>query len=72
MTEEYTIEKGIPFPCAGYKNKAFTVLDDMEVGDSILFPLEEWRRARNQAYIRKPKQFTFRKASNGYRCWRVR
>lgn len=64
------IEKGIPIPRSNI-DRDFPILDKMEVGDSILFPETEWKRARNRAYIRKPKHFTFRRINGGYRCWRV-
>lgn len=67
-----TIEKGIPIPQSRSNfTDQFNILDELDIGDSILFPLNEWKRARNQAYIRKPKAFTFRKVKGGYRCWRI-
>lgn len=68
---EYEIEKNIPIPPSNNTTAPFEVLDKMKVGDSVLFSQKEWKRARNQSYMRKPKTFTFRKLSNGYRCWRV-
>ncbi len=68
---QYTIEKRIPIPVRHNTTEPFTILDRMKIGDSILFNANEWKRARNQAYNRKPKHFTFRKVANGYRCWRV-
>lgn len=68
---EYTIERGIPVPARHNSTAPFDVLDKMKVGESILFNSKEWKRARNQCYMRKPKAFTFRSEANGYRCWRV-
>lgn len=68
---EYTIEKGVPIPPRSNSTAPFGIFDRMAVGDSVLFNHNEWKRARNQCYMRKPKQFTFRKEANGYRCWRT-
>lgn len=67
----YVIEKNIPVPPRHNSTQPFQILDKMQVGDSILFNFKEWKRARNQAYSRKPKCFTFRRDKNGYRCWRT-
>lgn len=71
IDSEYEIEKGIPIPLRHNGTQPFNVLDKMEVGDSVLFNHSEWKRARNQAYIRKPKKFIFRRLPEGYRCWRI-
>ena len=72
VSAEYKIERGIPIPPRHNSTQPFAVLAKMKVGDSVLFQLNEWKRARNQAYTYKPMQFTFRKEQNGYRCWRVK
>lgn len=64
------IEKGIPIPASNI-DRDLPILDKMQIGDSVLFPASEWKRARNKAYVRKPKSFTFRKVKDGYRCWRI-
>lgn len=64
------IEKNIPISRSNI-DVDFPILDQMDINDSILFPEKEWKRARNRAYIREPKHFTFRKVKDGYRCWRV-
>lgn len=69
-SSEYTIERRIPIPL-NHNTEPFTVFDKMSVGDSVLFKDNEWKRARNQAYMRKPKHFTFRRTTGGYRCWRL-
>lgn len=71
MIGQYKIEQNIPIPPVK-STSSFDVVDKMKVGDSILFPAIEWKRARNQCFCRKPKQFTFRKEPNGYRCWRIK
>jgi len=67
------IEKGIPVPKnhGGGLNAEYEILDRLEVGDSVLFTTPDIKRARNNAYRRQPKKFTFRKMPNGNRCWRV-
>lgn len=66
------IEKNIPIPfITNSSNDKFVILDEMIVGDSVLFEKKDWKKARNKAYIRKPKLFTFRHVPNGYRCWRI-
>jgi hypothetical protein len=71
MGAEYTIEKGIPIPIRHNGTAQFDILDKMQPGDSVLFNHNEWKRARNQAYCYRPKTFTFRRETNGYRCWRI-
>lgn len=68
---EYTIEKGIPIPPIHNSTTPFIIFDKMKIGDSVLFAHNEWKRARNQCYSRRPKLFTFRREENGYRCWRT-
>jgi hypothetical protein len=72
VSAEYTIERGIPIPAGHNSTASFDVLDKMKVGESVLFDHNEWKRARNQCYMRKPKSFTFRRDPNGYRCWRTK
>lgn len=69
---EYQIEKGIPIP-VGYNilGGLREALEKMSLGDSVLFKTSEWKRARNQAAMLRPKTFTFRSQKNGYRCWRT-
>lgn len=72
MTMEFKIEKDVAIP-TGWSRYPF---GDMEIGESFCFHGNEREKnsARESAYRfgrRHGRRFTFRKTSDGYRCWRV-
>jgi len=68
----YKIESGVPFPLVRQKYP-FT---DMQVGDCMSIPPEEFRAARAAAYAyarrTPPKKFAVRRSYDGKcRIWRI-
>jgi hypothetical protein len=69
----YVIEKNIPIPPARGGNGAFPFAD-MEIGDSVLVPEEDAKRARASAAAatkRGPGKYSVRTVENGVRVFRV-
>ena len=69
----FTIEKNIPTPTSGYKNRKYP-FPEMKIGDSFSLEYEAAHLvgAASRAWGRKHgAKFTTRKNGNGYRIWRI-
>lgn len=68
----YKIDKDVPMP---EPDVSVIPLDDMEIGDSILFPIEDRPRVQplaSKLKARKDKVFTIRVVDkNNCRVWRI-
>lgn len=70
----YVIERGTPVPTKGRPKTPIRIaLDDMEIGDSVLFPTSgEFMKANSMLVLLRPKKFRTRKIpGEGWRVWRV-
>lgn len=72
---EYQIEKNVPMPVMGYREKY--PFNDMEPGDSFVIDAKQAAKVRNAIYSRKNRaagqeDWTVRKVSDEqYRVWRI-
>jgi len=80
------IDKGIPIPnnVSSKGRPTKYPWEDMEVGDSFLFPSNTispltstfarniLNEKRHQLFMSHPKRYLTRKTSEGYRCWRIK
>lgn len=70
----FEIEKFIPIP-AGYCMARKYPFGEMEVGDSVLFSVDEMKRARSYSHsfgLRHGRKFTTRKVDGGMMIWRIK
>ena len=77
---EYKIEKGIPIPVTKRGKAPYQTTLLMEIGDSVLIPLEEGKQmAQYNDYQRMTqwgrkngRKFTGRLLADGLRIWRIK
>ena len=73
----FQVETGIPAPGPGpFKKSKYSVLDDLKVGDSVLFPGVQ-RSSKLSPIItvrqgKDGKHFVRRKVDGGVRVWRTK
>tara|TARA_Y100000114_G_scaffold129591_1_gene127073 strand:- start:49 stop:285 length:237 start_codon:yes stop_codon:yes gene_type:complete len=68
---EVVIEKNVPMPTSRYCSKWAKIIDDMEVGDSIVLPDRRTSSLFCQHGYRRGMKFTVRKQDNNdLRIWR--
>ncbi len=75
IPSKFPVDKGIPVPVKRRVRSAVPV-SQMEVGDSILFPISSRPTVQSRASRVKAstgKQFTIRKVEDGFcRVWRIK
>lgn len=67
------IEKNIPIPAAAHRGARIWPFADMQVGDSVLIPMERAKPARSAATTlgkRRGFRFVTRAVDGGLRVWR--
>jgi hypothetical protein len=72
------IEKGIPAPRV--RGEYYALIEQMRVGDSVLFPVTAKRSAYNAVHfankisrrLKQKRHYISRRVENGYRIWRVK
>tara|TARA_Y100001937_G_scaffold20866_1_gene29285 strand:+ start:1376 stop:1612 length:237 start_codon:yes stop_codon:yes gene_type:complete len=68
---EVVIEKNVPMPTSRYSSKWAKILDDMEIGDSIVLPDRRTSSLFCQHGYRRGMKFTVRKQDDSHlRIWR--
>ena len=68
MDKFYKVEKNVKLPVKG---KWAQLMQEMEVGDSILFPTHNEARSFRSAVNAKNMKAKERRVSDGHRVWRT-
>ena len=71
---EYTIEKGIPIPTITHpkgRSKWSSVIDSMEVGDSVLLPNRKEVISLSAVLNRRDFKVVTRSEEGGIRVWKM-
>lgn len=75
MSEEFNIESGVPIPKkVGKPDKNRSLINKMEIGDSIFFPDSEYTDSIKVFYSSARligRKVSFRRVDGGVRMWRV-
>ena len=67
---EIVIEKNVPVKQSRYWSKWSKIIDDMEIGDSIVLIDRKLVHRFTQHGYRRGMKFTVRKQDEGFRIWR--
>ena len=73
MTEQFKIEKDVPIPGKSVGRRCKYPFKDMEVGDSVLLPMQI-KQVHSRLYHCRHQlgfKFTARSSEGGVRCWRI-